>query len=109
MQSVNLLLLILCSQKKVLASELFDEERDPVEVWRRHAQLWYSQCSREAWTGVIAEIGVSRLRTRAGWDLELALFWEATWQAEKADPMWEADAFLTPSLARLGCITLPPT
>jgi hypothetical protein len=83
--SANLLLLIALIGGPVTGRELFPDALFPAVDWRRHAMLWRSQFTGEAWRNLAAALRLQRI-WHAG-DREICVSFEQ-WGPPRLDPFW---------------------
>ena len=85
--TVNLVLLLIAITGKARVRELFPPPADPLDTWRRHAQLWRSQLSADGWASLADAVAAERTWADGKPDLELTLTREIG-QPVRLDPRW---------------------
>ncbi|WP_169950731.1 NACHT domain-containing NTPase [Microbispora sp. H11081] len=86
--SANLLVLISVIGGPVAGRELFPRSPFPAAEWRRHALLWRSQFTAEAWRNLVALLSLQRTWHGDERDVLVDLAPDGSWAAPDLDAFW---------------------
>lgn len=86
--SMNLLLLILCLEPAVQASDLFRDDPDPGGAWHRRALLWRSSLNEQEWTDLALALQVNYMWGDQDRDLKVSLAEDPRPEPEPVDLYW---------------------
>lgn len=83
--SANLLLLTVIIDGPVTGRSLFPHADFPAEQWRRHAMLWRSQFTTDAWQTLVASLSFDRTWEAGDRDVCIGT---GPWTPPEIDPYW---------------------
>ncbi|MGI5155682.1 NACHT domain-containing protein [Microbispora sp. CA-102843] len=86
--SANLLVLVALLGGPVTGRDLFPRSSFPAAEWRRHALLWRSQFTAEAWRNLVALLSLDRTWHGDERDVLVDLATDGSWAAPELDPFW---------------------
>ncbi|SEH02001.1 hypothetical protein SAMN05444920_12357 [Nonomuraea solani] len=86
--SANLLLLTAVMGGPVHGRELFPDARVPAAEWRRHALLWRSQFTPEAWGRLAGALALQRTWYAGNREVSISLRDDESWTAYEPDVFW---------------------
>ncbi|MFD0476039.1 NACHT domain-containing protein [Nonomuraea thailandensis] len=86
--AANLLLLIVLIGGPVHGRELFPRARFPAAEWRRHALLWRSQFTAEAWEYLAAFLSLERTWYAEDREVRIGVRGEEPWSPPEPDVYW---------------------
>ncbi|GAA1679947.1 hypothetical protein GCM10009733_090900 [Nonomuraea maheshkhaliensis] len=86
--AANLLLLIVIIGGPVYGHELFPEARFPALAWSRHALLWRSQFTAEAWEYLAAFLSLERTWHADDREVRIGVRGEDLWSPPEPDVFW---------------------
>ena len=83
--SANLLLLAVITGGPVTGRTLFPHADFPAAEWRKHAMLWRSQFTTDAWQALVADLSLERIWDSDDRDVRIGI---GPWSPPEIDPCW---------------------